>query len=132
NAGMARRHQMFEYHVEQILQALAKRPDVDALEVARREYVYLPALDRASEPLAIHRLLQRDPMFFAQVVADVFRPSSSKDDQDAAPSESDRSRASMSYRLLQSWKLIPGQDGPEIDGSTLLSWIAVARERMKV
>ncbi|NYT85265.1 hypothetical protein [Pollutimonas harenae] len=101
------------------------RDDLDLIEVARREYVYLPLIEGSVKGLSIHALLAQDPAEYVGVIRNVFV---SKDkERDSNPSEEGRTRARMSYRLLKSFHTIPGDDEGVIDEPTLSAWVLEVR-----
>lgn len=104
---------------------LSRRDDIDFMELARREYQWLPLLEHHGDVAALHKLLQESPEFFAEVICDVYR-AHSEPSQDEEISEVRRVRAQNSYRLLRSWKSLPGSQAGEISGA-LREWILKVR-----
>ncbi|MFZ1547720.1 MAG: hypothetical protein WAT12_11585 [Candidatus Nitrotoga sp.] len=117
---------MFAYYVEKIFEVLEVRNDGDAEQIAQREYAYLPIFDRREKPLMLHRLLMENPELYVSVIKDVFRPASG---EKSAPSEESSARASASYRLLGSIKLLPGQNGKDINFNALRKWCIEVQKR---
>jgi len=118
---------MLSHSISEIFKELAKRGDLDLVEVAQREYVYLPLIEDSVEGLAIHALLAQDPAEYMGVIRNVFV---SKDkNQDPNSSEEVRTRARMSYRLLKSFHTIQGDKEGVIDEPTLRAWISEVRKQ---
>lgn len=117
---------MFAYYVEKIFEVLEARNDGDAEQIAQREYAYLPIFDRREKPLILHRLLMENPELYVSVIKDVFRAASGEKSE---PSEEKRARATASYRLLGTIKILPGQNGEELDFDTLYAWCLEVRQR---
>ncbi|HEY3570141.1 MAG TPA: hypothetical protein VGP73_19570 [Thermoanaerobaculia bacterium] len=112
--------------IDRVFEYLSDRDDIDMLELARREYTWLPLLDRRGKRLILHRLLGESPEFFVTILRDVYKARSAKEHPE--PTEESRIRAEMGFRLLQSWKSLPGLKGnDEIDKEILREWILSAR-----
>jgi hypothetical protein len=126
NSGQFQSQGGFAYELEQLFAGLAQREDISDLEIARREYAFLPLLDDSRHPLVLHRLLLSEPGFYVEILKDVYRASS------AAPEEPDEpraARAQLGYRLLHSIRAVPGlrTDG-SVDDTALHDWVTRARE----
>lgn len=114
------------WEVEQVFNILRGRKDVPPIEIARREYAYLPLLHFSQVPLTIHSLLMQDPDFFVELLCDVFKPASGDARE---PTEERRVRASAGFRVLSECRTIPGmKEGNVIDHAKLSLWIARVRE----
>lgn len=122
--------QMLSYAISEVFDALAAREDLPPVEVARREYVYLPLIEGSVKGLAIHSLLAADPNEYISVLSNVYRAKSEPPVEN--PTEQHRARARMSYRLLRSFHTVPGEyaDGG-IDEVVLKNWVSQARVRAK-
>lgn len=123
------------FAVSETLGALASKSDVTEEVIARLEWTFLPLLHhgRLAGSLVLHRRLAREPAFFAEVIALVFRPSHREDEsaqQLPEPSEDQKARARLGYDLLSSWKVVPGtrSDG-SVDQVALENWVRDARAR---
>jgi hypothetical protein len=115
---------MTTFYVEKALEALDRREDVPELDIARREYQFLPLLEYGNRKLRIHDLMAKDPAFFHSILRNVFRGTGEeKVDADTQT----QANARLSYSLLSHFSHLPGQ-GPEgIDGATLTAWIDEVR-----
>jgi hypothetical protein len=114
------------WEVEQLFGILRARENVPPIEIARREYAYLPLLHFSQVPLTIHSLLMQDPDFFVELLCDVFKPASGEARE---PTEERRARAAAGFRVLSECRTIPGlKDGNNIDNAELTHWVARVRE----
>ena len=101
----------FPYYLEQLLQELDERSDVDDGEIARLEWAYCPFLRHSSRSFAaLHRMMNGSPAFFAEVVGLVYRPSpeSGITEEEAEPTEARRAVAERAYQLLSEFDLLRG------------------------
>lgn len=118
--------QMLGYAVGDVFTTLASRQDVTPLEVAQREYVYLPLIERSVKGLSVHALLASAPAEYVGILKDVFV--SKDENHHPEPSEEERMRARQSYRLLKSFHTIPGEKDGVINESMLSAWITEVRK----
>lgn len=127
NESVSPQARRFLHELDDVFEALSEREDVPRLEVARREYAWLPLLLHRSDErtLTLHRLLADEPSLFVQVLSDVFKAHSSGDQK---PTEDMRARAALGFELLQSWRRVPGVgEDASVDALALKAWIAEAR-----
>jgi hypothetical protein len=80
--------------------------------VASLQWPILPALGYDPPTTTLHQALADDPAFFVEILSLVVRPRNL--DGDPVESERNPAAAQNAFRLLQSWKIPPGQS---IDGS---------------
>jgi hypothetical protein len=117
-----------DYDLRTLLEVLAQhREVVGADRLITIEWYFLPLLGFEPNAPNLHRALNDNPAFFAQLMSLVFRP---KDVEDASeePSEDERRAAENAYRLLSSWRTCPGSDDSgRVDGEKLRSWVEEAR-----
>lgn len=109
--------------------------------VATLEWSYLSALEHSNRNFALHKRMADSPDLFVDLVTRVYRPRNEKGDDDEedeeaekeAPEvdESTRAIAQNAYRLIDSWKSLPGlgADG-KLDGEKLRTWIDRARSEL--
>lgn len=117
---------MLVYHLEKIFELLEKRKDVAAEDIARREYAYLPLLKNRNKSLMLHRIMAESPQFYISVISDIFKTASGETEEQT---KKKRTRASAGYRLLSSFKTVPGEKDGAVDATILLEWIQGVRER---
>ncbi|MFC5522097.1 hypothetical protein [Polaromonas jejuensis] len=116
---------MLSYYLKDVFETLSGRDDVSRQDLARREYAYLPLIEREAKSLVLHEFMAEDPAFYVEVLTHVF---ASKDDpRDRIPTDQERARAKTSYKLLSSFHRLPGQQGSEIDAVVLRTWVDEVR-----
>ena len=126
------RRGMIDHDVERILQRLRASGEVSAGDLGRLEFQYLPLLQPLHTPVTLHKTLQSDPAFFADVVMHAFREDDMPNESPAgeAPQGDDiaRNRARLAWDLLSKWSAVPGrrEDGT-IDAVRLKEWFHQAR-----
>ena len=137
NEGRSPIDSMLGYHLKRAFKWLRMQPGASELDVARLEYPFLPLLTGAArgqeEELVLHKLLAHDPDFFVQVLCDLYKPAN------GAPEHADEHRKSKglaAWRLLESWRLVPGLTAERsIDKDVLFAWVnkarALAREKKR-
>lgn len=113
------------YKLEKTFEALDKR-DLPDMEIAKREYAFLPLLERGKRPLKIHRLLASDPEMFHQVLRDMYRAENTPDTSDTQ-SDEERSRWRQAYKLLSHFSTVPGFTGPAPEQEHLDAWVDAVR-----
>lgn len=124
NSSTTRSGGMLTFELGRIFDSLAARSDVPLLELAKREYAYLPLLEHSEHKLTLHKILAQDPVFFVSVICDAFRAAGAKR-TDPTPDQLRRARAG--YRLLSGMETVPGQNGQDVDTHQLGSWIDEVR-----
>lgn len=117
---------MLSYALGEIFEALSVRNDLPAIDVARREYIYLPLIEDNVKGLAVYKVLTADPSEYVEIIANVY---AGKNEARAEnPTEEMRMKARMSYRLLKAFHTVPGADSDGvIDGAVLKDWVVKAR-----
>ncbi len=123
---------MLSYALGEIFDALSDRNDLPAIDVARREYIYLPLIEDGVKGLAVYKVLASDPSEYVEIIANVYV--GKNEVRAASPTEEMRMKAHMSYRLLKAFHTVPGADSDGvIDGGVLKAWVvnvrAIAKER---
>jgi len=127
---------MDDYHLGHVFRQLYKTNELSIEELAKLEWPFASMFDElkqyTSSPMALHRALQTDPLFFAQLIGFVYkRDDDSEDSNDEGISQEMRKRrARVAWEVLNSWYLLPGlkPDG-EVDEKGLVDWIVLARTR---
>ena len=122
--------QMLRYHITELFQWLQQSPKTDETRLTRLEWACLKLLDGFQHsPVALHRLLSRDPHFFAEVMTHLYRAKSERGKPKEKASEATQDLAEGAYSLMKSWHRIPGRaDGGTIEKSALVDWLTKARE----
>jgi hypothetical protein len=115
---------MTVHYVERALEALDGRPDVNQEHIATREFAFFPLLEHGDRSLRIEAVMAADPAFYHHILREVF----ADDRADAAElSESEKTRARVSYSLLSHFATVPGVTPDGIDSAVLESWIDTVR-----
>lgn len=118
---------LFEHHVPELLDYLEASGEIEESRIAMLEWAFLPLFGHHGRmPRVLHRELSRDPAFFAEVIALVYK---AEDEEQRELSEEDQNLARLAYELLSTWQSVPGlkEDG-SVDPDVLRSWVDKARE----
>lgn len=127
---------MDEFHLGHVFNQLYQRNDLSIEEMARLEWPYAALFDDlkryTTSAMALHRVLQKDPTFFAQLISFIYKP-----DADAPQAESENiedeikeRRGRVAHEILDSWYLLPGiKDDGSVDEKVLNEWITEARKK---
>jgi len=106
----------------QLLAAIHETEEIDDEILEDLELQYLDSFNDPWPPKALHRRLERDPRFFAEVVSWI-SPATDEARQPIDPHWLDTPEA----RLLKSWKRLPGlAEAGSIDPPILSGWVASA------
>ncbi|MFO0782060.1 MAG: hypothetical protein U0636_00060 [Phycisphaerales bacterium] len=112
-------------HAVNIIQALQDDSNTDPADIAKVEWALFPLIndsDRAT-PKFLESRIATDPEFFCELVKAAFRDESG-DTNVAELSEAQKSRALNAYRLLQTWKTVPGSTSEGgLSGAAFATWI---------
>jgi hypothetical protein len=126
---------MFQHYVVEILKQLDERGDVDANDLARLEWMYLPLLTHSRRPAKVLiKGVSEQPELFIEMIRAIWRPSEQSGYVDPEPADPDYARnvANQAYRLLDILNRLPGErDDRTIDGAKLEAWIRDVRARAR-
>jgi hypothetical protein len=119
--------QFHAYHLGELLDRIEETGEIPEQKIAQLEWAFLPLLRHSSKrpPRILHRELQRNPDFFAEVVSLVY-----KDEREDEPDVTAQQAglAELAYELLDGWNSIPGlQDDGTISEPELREWVLEAR-----
>lgn len=131
NLGPVDDSTMVSYYLEQVFQRLRTRDDVNLVDLARREFAYLPLLGRAREghgDLAIFRLMAADPTMFVDAVRLVYRGASEEPRQ---LDEAERDHTHAVYELLSAFRTVPGTTADGVNGAVTAAWVQEAMRRLQ-
>jgi len=127
---------MNEYHIGNIFDRLYKNDDLPIEEMAKLEWPYASLFDEikryTSSSMALHRVLQKDPTFFAQLISFLYKRADRKleAEPEGVDDEMRERRARVAHEVLNSWYLLPGvQDDGSVDEKTLMDWITDTRRK---
>lgn len=123
------------YNIEHAFDELRKRGDITPDNVAALEFRYLPVFHLRRQPLVLHTLLVQRPRMFMDAICAVFKPANREPEP---VSEGAEKLAVAAYELLTGLRVLPGQNGAEVDYAALWTWcqevrrIAVEVDREKI
>lgn len=131
-----RNRTMEEYYLGNVFEQLYKQDDIPLEELAKLEWPYAALFDDIQRyvtfPTALHRVLKKDPLFFAQLISFIYK----KDGATEVSNEEDldeeilRRRASVAKDILHSWRVLPGvKDDGTVDEKELTEWVAEAQKK---
>ena len=124
NAAKEQVSSQFVFELEQTLNALQQRGDVPMIEIAKREYAYLPLFGYHDRQLTLHKVMSEDPAFFASLITDGFKPQN----QDVPePSEPQKAKAKAAYRLVTEFYALPGAHDGTVEADVLFAWVTTVR-----
>ncbi|MCY1258447.1 hypothetical protein D9M68_47060 [compost metagenome] len=112
---------MLSYYLDTTFKELESRRDVKREDIARLEYAYLPLLSSDERPLVIYERLAQDPGLFVEVLSHVYRGKNSP--PKAEVTDHEKSRARVSFRLLSSFKKVPGAKDGAVNLVELENWV---------
>ncbi len=127
---------MFRFYLGEVFNKL-HQSGLTIDELAALEWPFAQLLadelhSHTKEPLAVHRLLQRDPSFFSMLVGFTYRRDDKQEVRadDTVADEQRKQRTNAAGRIFRSWRLMPGtQADGSIDEGALLDWITRARKQ---
>ena len=121
------------YNIEKLFEELYKS-EFSKSEIAKLELRYihiLASVSSRSDPKILHSELANDSEFFAEIIRHIYKRKDGTVDEgeENITQEQLEQRGNLSWKLLHSWKTIPGSDDDgQIDYEKLKSWVDKARE----
>lgn len=119
------------YHITEIIKALQENDGTDQDKLFHVEWAYVSLLDRHGDgsPVTLENRLASDPGFFSELIQLIYRAEGAEPEE---PSEQHRNIATNAYRLLSTWKVVPGTraDG-EFEPDAFTQWLATMEEIVK-
>ncbi len=120
------------YDIEKLFEELYKS-NYQRSEIAKLEWYYLAFLASVTSrrpPKMLHNELTNNPEFFLEVIKHVYKRKDENEDDDGENISPEllKQRATLSLKLLRSWKSIPGSTNGQINYTILKSWIDKSRE----
>ncbi len=127
---------MNEFYLGHVFNQLYERNELSVEEIAKLEWPFAALFKDlrryTSLPMALHRILQKDPLFFAQLITFLYK----RDDHAPDPTHGDvdekiaERRARVAREVLDSWRLMPGlKDNGTLDEKELIDWVEAVRKR---
>ena len=99
--------EMGTHTIIEIIKVLQDDPETDPDDLFRIEWAYLRLLDRYASPKSLENRLSSDPDFFCEVIRLIYR-SKKETEFPREFSEQDKAIAQNAYKLLDTWKTLPG------------------------
>lgn len=119
-----------QYEFQELFRYLERhRDNVGADVVARLEWAYLPALGIEPNVPSLHAALAADPAFFVEIMKVIYRGES--EEPSAERDERREAMAANGYRLLSSWREVPGLEDGVVDGQALEAWVTKVLDGLK-
>lgn len=116
--------QMLSYYLDKIFVYLRENNSIDRNAISRLEWAYLPLIENHKNKLVIHDQMASSPEFFIKFIIMAFK---ARSEESIDLRDEQKQQAGAAYRLLNSFKSIPGDDGNTLDYGYLLSWVAQTR-----
>ena len=116
---------MLSYYLNAAFKELQSRADAKREDIARQEYGYFPLLSQEKRALVLYELLAQDPGVFVEVLSHVFRGKNAAPKTELTAQE--KARGHVSYRVLSSFRTVPGAVGNFVDEGVLAAWVFGAR-----
>lgn len=125
---------MTEFHLGYLFKQLYEREELPIEEIAQLEWPFAALFDGiqryTSSTLAIHRVLQKDPSFFAKLIAFMYKrdDNSVEPDQEGLDKQGRENLAHNARLVVDSWRLLPGlKDDGSLNEAQLTEWVEAAR-----
>ena len=119
-------HQVDDYIIGELIKVLQENTQEDQEQLFQVEWAYMSILDEFGQasPKLLEDRLANDPDFFCMLIQAIFR--SRNDEKEVMePSEDSKRIATNAYKLLHSWKRVPGiQDDGSFDDKWFSNWLA--------
>jgi hypothetical protein len=124
------------YYLGHVFNQLYERNEFSIEEIAKLEWPFAALFEElkryTSTPMALHRILKKDPQFFSLLISFIYK----RDDHTADPTlvditdEMAERRAHVAYQVLRSWRMMPGiEDDGTLDEKELTDWVEAARRQ---
>ncbi|MCU7815677.1 MAG: hypothetical protein KZQ81_10815 [Candidatus Thiodiazotropha sp. (ex Rostrolucina anterorostrata)] len=119
------------YHITEIIKALQENAATDQDKLFHVEWAYVSLLDRHSDgsPITLENRLASDPGFFCELIQLIYRAEGAEPEE---PSEQRRNIATNAYRLLSTWRVVPGaRANGEFEPDAFTEWLTAMEEIVK-
>lgn len=120
------------YHITEIIKALQENSATDQDRLFHVEWAYVALLDRHGDgsPITLENRLASDPHFFSELIQLIYRAEGTEPEKE--PSEQRRNIATNAYRLLSTWRVVPGaRTNAEFDPDVFAAWLSDVEEIVK-
>jgi len=130
---------MGAYYLSHVFNQLYRQNDLPIEEIAMLEWPFAALFDdlgrELEAPLAIYRVLDKDPLFFAKLISFQYLQDGETRKRGSGPEDEEKDDpariiARNAHHVLHSWPSMPGlgKDG-SIDEELLIDWVTKAREQ---
>jgi hypothetical protein len=123
---------MFEFYLKNVFNQIYERNDLPLEDIVKLEWPFASVFDRGDHvPRALHRTLQKDPGFFAQLISFLYKLDDKTEPKREELTEEQKSKiAHNAHEVLKTWSFMPGvgEDG-SVDAEAFKKWVTTARER---
>ncbi len=126
---------MTEYYLSNVFRQLQERKELTDEEIAKLEWpcasLFRGMRDNERTSFSIHKLLEKDPAFFCDLVGMVYKRDDRKANPKHAGLNSDQSSnlARNAKNVLDSWEGFPGtNEEGALDAKELSTWVETARK----
>ncbi len=127
---------MDEFHLGHVFNQLYEKNELSIEEMAKLEWPFAALFNElkryTSSPMALHRVLQKDPQFFAQLITFIYKRDDHSPDPTRAAEDKEMAerRGRVAREVLNSWYQIPGaKDDGSLDETNLTNWVEAARKK---
>jgi hypothetical protein len=106
------------------------RADLPAESISQIEWEYLKKFRfKDIRPRYLFEKIAKEPSFFVQLVAWVYRREDGKAAEENLSEELKKRRAEKAWKLLDTVSILPGSDGSSINSENLNAWVDQARKK---
>jgi hypothetical protein len=119
-------------NIEDLFKVLDQSKEITKDTIAELEWLYLHILaevDSSRPPRVLHQKLSEEPEFFAEVISYLYKPQNMTKEEEKLPDELEQQRAELAWKLLNTWKIVPGSESNgKIKYDKLNEWVNKARQ----
>ncbi len=112
-------------HITKIIKALQENSATDQDKLCRIEWEYVSLLGkyRNGSPITLENRLASDPRFFCELIQSIYSAKGAVPEEEL--SQKYRNIATNAYKLLSTWKVVPGTlAGGEFEPDAFTEWIS--------
>jgi hypothetical protein len=117
---------MLSYYISNVFITIKKHGDYEDSEICKMEYQFFQLLEHSDYKFQLFRSMAEDPKLFHELLRHVYLGESEQ--ERAELSKEDRANASLSYRILAAFNVLPGATEATVDGEALSRWIDEFRQ----
>lgn len=120
------------YEIGEIFDELEKRSDIERTIVIKLEWYYIDFLSDGlyNKQMLIHKQMSEEPEFFINIIKLFYIPEKKNEKKEI--NENEKALALQAYKVLFSWKTVPGIDvNNNINERDLNYWVQTVRDEAK-